>query len=159
MAQIAQMGTDSLLTGIGGQNPDSPDGAQMGPMSVLTGIGGKTQIAQMGPRRGPCRYIWGICGNIPVCPDEADVLFHGQILIIGRLSPDSPDGAQKGPVRKSTGTFWEFCEISPDSPDGAQMGPVSVLTGIGGQSPDTPDGAHIEIPSWAPPGTHVGYQG
>ena len=62
-------------------------------------------------------------------------------------------------MMKLTGTCLEYRELSPDSPDGAQTGPVSVLTGIGGQSPDTPDGAQIEIPSWAPPGTHVGYQG
>ena len=73
----------------------------------------------------------------------------------GGQSPYSPDGAQTGPMSVFTGIGGQ----SPDSPDGAQMGPVSVLTGIGGQSPDTPDGAQIAIPSWAPPGTHVGYQG
>ena len=98
----ALTGPISLLTVISGQSPDSPEGAQMGPMLELTGM---AQIAQMGPRRGPCRYIWGICGHIPVCPDEADALIYGQILIIGRLSPDCPDGAQKGPVMKLTGTY------------------------------------------------------
>ena len=92
----------------------------MGPMLELTGM---AQIAQMGPRRGPCRYIWGICGHIPVCPDEADALIYGQILIIGRLSPDCPDGAQKGPVMKLTGTYKKFVNTAQIAQTGPRWGP------------------------------------
>ena len=56
-AHIAQTGPMSVFTRIGGQSPDSPDGAQMGPVSVFTGNGGQSPDspggAQTGPRRGP----------------------------------------------------------------------------------------------------------